>query len=71
MRATITSGTLIKKIQRHDAESTIWPPIRGPARMPIPPHAVHLPIAAPRSSLGNTATMMASAAGVSSAPETP
>ena len=67
----MTSGTLIKKIQRHEAESTIWPPINGPARIPMPPQAVHLPIAAPRSSLGKTATMMARAAGVSSAPETP
>ena len=70
-RATITSGTLMMKIHRHEAESTIWPPMIGPARIPIPPHAVHVPIAPPRSSLGKTDTMMASAAGVSSAPETP
>ena len=37
----------------------------------MPPHAVHEPIAAPRSDSGNTATMIASDAGVSSAPETP
>ena len=67
----ITSGTLMMKIHRHDAESTIWPPMIGPARIPMPPQAVHVPIAPPRSSLGNTDTMMASAAGVSSAPETP
>ncbi len=69
--AAITSGRLITKIPRHETESTIWPPSTGPARIPIPPHAVHLPIAAPRSSFGNTATMIASAAGVSSALETP
>ena len=66
-----TSGTLIRKIQRHDAVSTIWPPISGPARIPTPPHAVQVPIAPPRSSAGNTETMIASAAGVSIAPETP
>ena len=69
--AAITIGTLIMKIQRQDATSTISPPSSGPARIPIPPQAVHLPIAAPRSSLGKTATMIASAAGVSSAPDTP
>ncbi len=37
----------------------------------MPPQAVQRPIAPPRSAVGNTATMMASAAGVSSAPETP
>ena len=37
----------------------------------MPLHAVQEPIAAPRSSCGKTETMMASAAGVSSAPATP
>ena len=37
----------------------------------MPPHAVHEPIAAPRSSGGKLATMTASALGVSSAPNTP
>ena len=37
----------------------------------MPPHAVHEPIAAPRSSGGKVATMTASALGVSSAPNTP
>ena len=69
--AAITIGTLIRKIHRHDAMSTISPPSTGPARIPIPPQAVHLPIAPPRSSLGKTETMIASAAGVSIAPETP
>ena len=39
--------------------------------MAIPAHAVHEPIAAPRSSRGNAATITASALGVSSAPNAP
>ena len=66
-----TSGTLIAKIHRHDAESTSWPPTSGPITTPIAPQAVHAPTALPRSSSGNTATITASAAGVSSAPATP
>ena len=69
--ATATSGTFSRKIQRHDAVSMICPPTSGPTSTPMPPNAVHEPIAAPRSSLGKTATMMASAAGVSIAPATP
>ena len=37
----------------------------------MPDHAVHEPIAAPRSSAGNAAMMSASALGVSSAPNAP
>ena len=37
----------------------------------MPAHAVHEPIAAPRSSAGTPTTMTASALGVSSAPNTP
>ena len=51
----ITSGTLIAKIQRQDAESTSCPPISGPATIPMPPHAVQRPTARPRSSGGNVA----------------
>ena len=68
---TTTSGTLMAKIQRHDAWSTSWPPITGPSRLPIPPQAVHAPTALPRSSGGKVVTITASAAGVSTAPETP
>ncbi len=39
--------------------------------MPSPPHAVHAPIAAPRSDSSNTATMIARADGTSIAPATP
>ena len=37
----------------------------------MPPHAVHAPTAWPRSASENVRTITASAAGVSSAPETP
>jgi hypothetical protein len=68
---TITIGTLIAKIHRHDAESTSWPPTSGPSTVPIPPQAVHAPMALPRSAGGNAETITASAAGVSAAPATP
>ena len=66
-----TIGTLIAKIQRHEAESTSCPPITGPSTVPIPPHAVQAPTALPRSSGGKVDTITASAAGVSSAPGHP
>jgi hypothetical protein len=66
-----TKGTLMAKIQRHDATSMSHPPASGPMTIAMPPHAVHEPIAAPRSSAGKLATMTASALGVSSAPNTP
>ena len=59
------------KIQRHEATSTSQPPTSGPTTNEIPDHAVHEPIAAPRSSGGKVATITASALGVSSAPNTP
>ena len=66
-----TSGRLIRKIQRHDAESTSWPPTTGPSTVPMPPHAVQAPTACPRSDSEKVRTITASAAGVSSAPESP
>ena len=66
-----TSGRLIRKIQRHDAESTSWPPTTGPSTVPMPPHAVHAPTACARSDSANVRTITASAAGVSSAPDMP
>ena len=66
-----TNGTLIPKIQRHDALSTSRPPPSGPITIAMPAHAVHDPIAAPRSSAGNVEVMTASEAGTSSAPATP
>ena len=68
---TSTSGTLIAKIQRHDAWSTITPPASGPTIIAIPLQAVQEPIASPRSRSENAATMIASELGVSSAPAAP
>ena len=67
----MTNGTLMAKIQRHVATSMSQPPASGPTTIAIPPHAVHEPIAPPRSSGGKLATITASALGVSSAPKTP
>src|SRR5436305_14575240 len=64
-------GTLIAKIHRHDALSTIQPPASGPTIAAIPPHAVHVPIAAPRWRGANVATITASELGTSSAPARP
>ena len=47
------------------------PPTSGPIRKAIPVQAVHAPIAAPRSSPLKVTVIVASAAGVSSAPATP
>ena len=66
-----TNGTLMAKIQRHEAASTSQPPASGPITIAIPDHAVHDPIAPPRSSGGKAAMITASALGVSSAPNTP
>jgi hypothetical protein len=68
---TATSGTFSAKIQRQEPWSTIPPPASGPTITAIDPHAVHEPIAAPRSFGGKAATMIASELGVSSAPATP
>ena len=68
---TRTNGTLIAKIQRHETASTSQPPTNGPTTVAMPAHAVHDPIAPPRSSGGNAPTITASALGVSSAPNTP
>ncbi len=66
-----TNGTLSAKIQRHDALSMSQPPRNGAITVAIPDHAVHEPIAAPRSSGANAATITASALGASSAPKIP
>ena len=68
---TAAGTTLSAKIQRHDAWSTSTPPISGPTTVEMPVQAVHDPIAAPRSSGGNVATISASVLGTSSAPAMP
>ena len=45
-----TNGTLMAKIQRHDAVSTSQPPASGPITIAMPDQAVQEPIAPPRSS---------------------
>src|SRR5664279_6573602 len=65
------SGTLITKIQRHDAIASSSPPASGPSTPAIAPHAVHVPIAPPRSDAGNVLTITASELGTSSAPAIP
>ena len=63
-----TSGTLMAKIQRQETNSISAPPPSGPSTNAIPVHAVHEPIAAPRSSPGKTAVISARLEGTSSAP---
>jgi hypothetical protein len=66
-----TSGTLIAKIQRHDASCTSTPPPSGPTTSAMPVHAVHEPIAAPRSDAPNVAVISARLLGTSAAPAIP
>ena len=66
-----TSGRLIRKIQRQEATPRSQPPKSGPTTVETPLHAVHVPIAAPRSSPSNVAAITASELGVSSAPAIP
>ena len=68
---TATNGRLSAKIQRHDNRSTTTPPASGPMIEAIPPHAVQAPIAPPRAFGAKPATMIASDAGVMSAPAAP
>src|SRR5438067_13861237 len=62
---------LIAKISRHDTTSTSHPPASGPITVAMPDHAVHDPIAPPRSARGNADTITASELGMSSAPNAP
>src|SRR3954454_14877093 len=68
---TRTNGTLMAKTHRHDAVSMTEPPATGPRSAAMPTHAVHEPIAAPRSAGGYAATITARALGVSIAPNRP
>ena len=70
-RQPSTSGRLITKIQRHEPTFRSPPAINGPSAPAIVPHAVHVPIAGPRSCWGKVATINASELGVSSAPAIP
>ena len=66
-----TNGRLIRKIARHEKSCSSPPPASGPSTVAIPPQAVQLPIAGPRSDSAKVATMTAKALGVSSALATP
>ncbi len=67
----IVNGRLSRNIQRQEAIASSSPPASGPSTVAIPPHAVQLPIAGPRSDSSNVATIVASELGTSSAPATP
>ncbi len=71
-QSVIATGiTLIAKIQRQDALSIRKPPASGPITVATPVHAVHEPMAAPRSAGGNVWMISASVLGTSSAPAMP
>ena len=69
--ATAIGTMLIAKIQRHEPASSSRPPKSGPMTIAIPDHAVHEPMAAPRSPGSKRATMSPSVFGTSSAPAIP
>src|SRR5665647_1729073 len=57
-RATIATGTLMRKTELHEKASRSNPPARGPRPMPIAAVPAQTPIARPRSSRGNTLVMI-------------
>ncbi len=57
--------------EHREAVSISQPPRNGPITVAIPAHAVHEPIAAPRSRGGKADTITASELGASSAPKIP
>ncbi len=65
------SGTLIAKIQRHEALSTSQPPSNGPMAAATPDSPAQVPMAGARSSGRNDAWMRDRAPGVSRAAPTP
>src|SRR4051794_24497132 len=68
---TSANGTLMKNTQRHDAFVTSQPPASGPITNATPVHAVHAPIAAPRSSPLKVDAITARPAGGGTAPARP
>jgi len=65
------TGTLITKISRHDTAWISQPPRNGPIAVPTPLNPDQAPIALPRSSGVNDASMIARLPGVSKAAPTP
>jgi hypothetical protein len=68
---TMISGTLIQNTKRHESASVRNPPAAGPARVEMPLHAVHVPIARPLASPSKVAVRIASEPGTRSAPARP
>ncbi len=65
------TGTLTRKIQRHDRTARIRPPATGPTMLPTA-HVIELmPIARPRSPRGKASVMIAMPLAISIAPPTP
>jgi hypothetical protein len=69
--AAATIGRLSRKITRQLEMPINQPPSSGPKTVEMPLHAVHVPIAAPRSVPANVFVMTARDAGVRSAPAIP
>ncbi len=68
---TAAIGTLMRKMSRQLEMPMSQPPSSGPTTKEMPLHAVHWPIAAPRSGPENVDVITASDAGVRSAPAMP
>jgi hypothetical protein len=69
--ATITTGTLTRKIQLQSACSISHPPVTGPIAIPMPENPDQMPIAFPRSCAGNVAVRIESVDGMMNAPPMP
>ena len=70
-RVAAAIGTLMRKMSRQLETPMSQPPSSGPMTKEMPLHAVHVPIAAPRSGPENVDVITASDAGVRSAPAMP
>jgi hypothetical protein len=64
-------GTLIQKIQCHEAICTMAPPTSGPSATAIPLTPDHTPMASPRRSGGKASASRVSVSGVAIAAPTP
>ncbi len=69
--ATITIGTLTRKTEPHQKCSISRPPVIGPIAIASPTAPAQMPIALGCSARSKTFMMMASVAGMASAPPTP
>jgi hypothetical protein len=69
--AATATGTLRKKIARHETSSVNQPPTSGPIASAIADTPAQMPIARPRSCGGNVFVMIESVPGIISAAPTP